>query len=88
MEWGFGQVVPLVLLASPLLTIMEYFYPGTHLRPYLRALQCKIENLILTDEPTPQNKSHPHASEALPPRQRQETLDVAESSQLTPPDRV
>jgi hypothetical protein len=28
-DWTFGQVVPIVLLAAPLLTIVEYLYPGT-----------------------------------------------------------
>lgn len=27
-DWSFGQVVPLVLLAAPLLTIFESFYTG------------------------------------------------------------
>ena len=28
-DWSFGQVVPLVLLAAPLLTIFESFSKGT-----------------------------------------------------------
>ena len=27
-DWSFGQVVPLVLLAAPLLTIFETFFKG------------------------------------------------------------
>lgn len=27
-DWSFGQVVPLVLLAAPLLTIFESFHKG------------------------------------------------------------
>lgn len=27
-DWTFGQVVPVVVLAAPLLTIAEYFFPG------------------------------------------------------------
>ena len=27
--WTFGQIVPVVLLAAPLLALAEYLYPGT-----------------------------------------------------------
>lgn len=28
-DWSFGQVVPVVLIAAPLLSVAEYLYPGT-----------------------------------------------------------
>lgn len=28
MEWSFGQVMSIVLLAVPLVTVFEFFYPG------------------------------------------------------------
>lgn len=28
-DWSFGQVIPLVLLVAPLLTIFESFFKGT-----------------------------------------------------------
>lgn len=28
-KWTFGQVTSVLLLAIPLVTIFEYFYPGT-----------------------------------------------------------
>ena len=27
-DWTFGQVVPVLLLAAPLLVVAEYLYPG------------------------------------------------------------
>ncbi|KAH7136175.1 hypothetical protein B0J11DRAFT_179519 [Dendryphion nanum] len=27
-DWSFGQVVPVILIAAPLLTVFEFFYPG------------------------------------------------------------
>ena len=28
-DWKFGQILTVVMLASPLLTVVEYIYPGT-----------------------------------------------------------
>ena len=28
-DWKFGQILTVVMLASPLLTVVEYVYPGT-----------------------------------------------------------
>ncbi|PWY93948.1 hypothetical protein BO94DRAFT_315290 [Aspergillus sclerotioniger CBS 115572] len=39
-RWGFGQIMPVVLLALPLLPIVEIFYPGRTAR--------SIENIPLT----------------------------------------
>jgi hypothetical protein len=27
-DWTFGQIVPIVVLAAPLIAIMEFFFPG------------------------------------------------------------
>lgn len=35
-DWAFGQVVPVVLLAAPLLSLFEYLYPGKPLHPRFR----------------------------------------------------
>jgi hypothetical protein len=29
-DWTFGQIIPVVLLAAPLLSLFEYLYPGKH----------------------------------------------------------
>jgi hypothetical protein len=33
-DWSFGQVIPVVLLAAPLLTIFESFFRGTFFAPF------------------------------------------------------
>lgn len=35
-NWAFGQVVPLILLAAPLITVVEYFNRGIALEVSLR----------------------------------------------------
>ncbi|KAJ9616368.1 hypothetical protein H2200_000086 [Cladophialophora chaetospira] len=67
-DWGFGQIVPVVLLAGPLLTVVEYFVPEE---------STSKPDILNADPPDPPSN-----------QSRQSTMHVAESAQLTPPDRV
>lgn len=40
-DWTFGQVLPVVLLAAPLLAVFEHLYPGKH-----RILLCAEEYMF------------------------------------------
>lgn len=43
-NWGFGQVVAIVLLLAPLITIIEYFNHGILRFPFRRSLAWRDAN--------------------------------------------
>jgi hypothetical protein len=43
-DWTFGQVVPVLLLASPLLAIIEFLYPGRHFERTSQGSESMTDN--------------------------------------------